>query len=136
MAKSVEAKAVFADLLQKFSEIKKAYYARVKGRVNPIELENAKDGTDTTFIVTEKIYKQNTDFYTTAPLKDGQKGRDSETKFEVLFYDSKSDTSVLKCYPVTGRTHQIRLHLKAVGHPIANDPKYGGVLFNDFVGKF
>jgi 23S rRNA-/tRNA-specific pseudouridylate synthase len=33
--------------------------------------------------------------------------------------------SVLKCYPLTGRTHQIRVHLKHLGYPIANDQMYG-----------
>jgi hypothetical protein len=30
------------------------------------------------------------------------------------------------CRPYTGRTHQLRLHLQHLGHPIANDPNYGG----------
>ena len=54
----------------------------------------------------------------------------SETKFEKLFYDEKSNTSVVICKPKTGRTHQIRIHLKYLGFPIANDPCYGGIIFN------
>ncbi|UOQ27741.1 Pseudouridine synthase [Candidatus Karelsulcia muelleri] len=34
--------------------------------------------------------------------------------------------TVLKCRLYTGRTHQIRVHLKKIGHPIFNDKKYGG----------
>merc|ERR1711981_1047880 len=33
--------------------------------------------------------------------------------------------SVVKAYPKTGRTHQIRVHLMSLGHPIANDQMYG-----------
>ena len=32
--------------------------------------------------------------------------------------------SIVRCLPVTGRTHQIRVHLQFIGHPIANDPIY------------
>ena len=38
---------------------------------------------------------------------------------------------MVKCYPKTGRTHQIRLHLRSLGYPIANDPCYGGIIYND-----
>jgi len=38
----------------------------------------------------------------------------AETEFEFLFYDEKSNTSVVKCYPKTGRTHQIRIHLRSL----------------------
>ena len=55
----------------------------------------------------------------------------AETEFEFLFYDEKSNTSVVKCYPKTGRTHQIRIHLRSLGFPIANDPCYGGIIYND-----
>ncbi len=34
--------------------------------------------------------------------------------------------SLLSCYPLTGRTHQIRVHLKHIGFPIVSDEKYGG----------
>ena len=49
-----------------------------------------------------------------------------------MFYDEESNTTVIKWYPITGRTHQIRVHLKHIGYPIANDVNYGGILYNDF----
>ncbi|BGP52534.1 hypothetical protein JCM8202v2_000089 [Rhodotorula sphaerocarpa] len=51
-------------------------------------------------------------------------GRDAETIFKRLSYDERSDTSVVHCRPITGRSHQIRVHLQYLGHPIANDPIY------------
>jgi RluA family pseudouridine synthase len=49
-------------------------------------------------------------------------GKPCETHFERLFFDGKE--SVVKCQPKTGRTHQIRVHLAHLGHPIVNDPLY------------
>ena len=51
-------------------------------------------------------------------------GRDSKTIFKRLSYNEKSNTSVIHCRPITGRSHQIRVHLQFMGHPIANDPVY------------
>jgi len=60
----------------------------------------------------------------------------AQTSFVLLSYDALSDTSLVLCKPVTGRTHQIRLHLQKLGHPIANDHCYGGQLwFGDEEGK-
>ena len=54
------------------------------------------------------------------------KAKPAQTLFTKIWYDADSDTSLLECAPVTGRTHQIRVHLKDLGHPIINDIGYGG----------
>lgn len=60
----------------------------------------------------------------------------AQTSFGVVRYDPDTDSTILLCRPQTGRTHQIRLHLQYLGHPIANDPCYGGDLwFGDAKGK-
>lgn len=59
--------------------------------------------------------------------KDGAKP--AQTSFALLQYDEQSDSSIVVAKPLTGRTHQIRLHLQYLGHPIANDPNYGGEMF-------
>lgn len=51
-------------------------------------------------------------------------GREAKTLFNRIAYDESSDTSVLYCRPITGRTHQIRVHAQLLGFPIPNDPLY------------
>lgn len=51
-------------------------------------------------------------------------GKPSQTLFEVL--DTDGGFSHLKCRLITGRTHQIRVHLAYIGHPVVGDPLYGG----------
>ena len=53
----------------------------------------------------------------------------AQTGFTVVRYDETTDSTILLCRPMTGRSHQIRLHLQFVGHPIANDSDYGGDLW-------
>ncbi|NXX73413.1 RUSD2 protein, partial [Spizella passerina] len=50
------------------------------------------------------------------------KGKPCQTLFQRLSYNGSS--SVVRCLPRTGRTHQIRVHLQFLGHPILNDPIY------------
>ena len=52
-------------------------------------------------------------------------GKASHTDFIPLEYDEVLDASLVACYPHTGRTHQIRVHLFHVKHPILGDPIYG-----------
>ena len=52
-------------------------------------------------------------------------GKASHTDFIPLEYDETLDASLIACYPHTGRTHQIRIHLFHVKHPILGDPIYG-----------
>ncbi|KAI5478778.1 drap deaminase [Pseudohyphozyma bogoriensis] len=51
-------------------------------------------------------------------------GRPSKTIFKRLSYHEGTNTSAIHCQPITGRSHQIRVHLQFLGYPIANDPVY------------
>ena len=50
--------------------------------------------------------------------------QDAATFVQVVSYDDVSNESIVECCPMTGRTHQIRIHLSMVGHPITNDVLY------------
>jgi 23S rRNA pseudouridine1911/1915/1917 synthase len=50
-------------------------------------------------------------------------GAPCETRYEVLSHDD--DRAVVRCEPITGRTHQIRVHLAAIGCPVVGDAVYG-----------
>lgn len=52
-------------------------------------------------------------------------GKRAYTTFLPLEYDATLDATLLECIPHTGRTHQIRIHLFHVKHPILGDPIYG-----------
>ena len=55
-------------------------------------------------------------------------GKPSETRFHVL--KRFADATLVEASPITGRTHQIRVHTAHAGHPIACDDKYGDQLFD------
>lgn len=58
-------------------------------------------------------------------------GRPARTAYEVLETWDEPDLSLLGCTLETGRTHQVRVHLSAIGHPIVGDRTYGGRILDD-----
>jgi 23S rRNA pseudouridine1911/1915/1917 synthase len=95
----------------------KEYLTVVRGtprpRVGTIQLALGRDVADRRRVVTR------------------QDGRESETRYEVL---ARSGTmSLVRCELITGRTHQIRVHLGARGWPIVGDSTYG--IVSDLVAR-
>ena len=106
--KSKEAAQKFRALLSD-DKIHKTYLARVIGVFPEGEI-----------IVDQPIdtdYQNNKMFI-------GENGKPSKTIFKRLETNGKE--SIVECHPITGRTHQIRIHLSYLGFPISNDEKYGG----------
>lgn len=68
-------------------------------------------------------------------------GKEARTVFKRLAYYPPSTTnregySIVRCLPLTGRTHQLRVHLQFLGHPISNDPIYSNQrVFGPDLGK-
>ncbi|MGF1710059.1 23S rRNA pseudouridine(955/2504/2580) synthase RluC [Vibrio kagoshimensis] len=60
-------------------------------------------------------------------------GKASETRFKVL--EKFQDATLIQASPITGRTHQIRVHAQYTGHPIAWDDRYGDRRFDAYTGK-
>jgi 23S rRNA pseudouridine955/2504/2580 synthase len=65
-------------------------------------------------------------------VKASQHGKVALTQFQVLtrFNHPQVTATLVEAKPITGRTHQIRVHSQLVGHPIAGDSKYGQADFN------
>lgn len=112
------------NLTEKFKnhQIKKSYYALVSGHMDP------KEGT----------IKAKIDRHPKNPMKFtvSETGKDAETHYQVK--EVYKDFSFLELHPKTGRTHQLRVHLAAVKHPIAGDKLYSGkmILNRQFLHAF
>lgn len=106
-AKTEEAKY---HLQEHWDETKKKYLAVVHGR-----LKN-QSGTITSYLAENKAFV----VYST---DDKEKGRLSHTSYKVL--KETKDFTLLEIDLLTGRKHQIRVHLADNGHPILGDRKYG-----------
>lgn len=115
--------AAFEDLKKKFQdrEVQKTYHAFVYGNMKEEE------GT-----IDRPIGRSNKDFRMWSAQR-GARGelREAITHFKVLgrSVDEKSDAenanvTFVEIEPKTGRTHQIRVHFKAINHPVVCDPLY------------
>jgi len=58
-----------------------------------------------------------------------------QTYVKKIWFDETTDSSLLECELLTGRTHQIRVHLSSMGFPIINDVNYGGKFIGNYIIK-
>ncbi len=94
-------------------EVQKRYVAVVSGRLEPLAGEiNLPLISDWQNRPRQKV--------------DRDAGKPSLTRYRRLMHDVNTDSSRVILEPVTGRTHQLRVHLAAIGHPILGDALYGG----------
>lgn len=94
--------------------VKKTYYAVIEGEIDPpkarIEVPVERNARD------PKTFRP------------GMGGKPAITDYEVVA--TGNGYSLVRLQPHTGRTHQLRVHLKYLGHPIVGDPIYGGAAYN------
>ena len=62
-----------------------------------------------------------------------KEGKPAVTHFQVL--ERFKDHTLVKCQLVSGRTHQIRVHMSAIGHPVEGDPLYAGKNYDKIYKK-
>jgi RluA family pseudouridine synthase len=106
-AKTIEAKLRLQD---QWNETEKKYLAVVHGRLEK------RSETITTYLAENKAHLM----YSTS---DARKGKLSRTAYKVL--KETKDFALLEVAPLTGRKHQIRVHLAGIGHAVLGDRKYG-----------
>ena len=60
------------------------------------------------------------------PLRviDSDNGQPSQTRWRAVLYDGRTNSTRVELQPLTGRSHQLRVHLRALGHPILGDALY------------
>jgi RluA family pseudouridine synthase len=92
------------------NKVKKWYYALVEGVSEADKIE-----------IKAPIKRKNGFVFECGENLQG--GKSSHTVIEVV--QRFKNTMLVRCEPVSGRTHQIRLHLRHWGHPIIDDPIYG-----------
>jgi tRNA pseudouridine32 synthase/23S rRNA pseudouridine746 synthase len=112
MARSLE---VQRHLQRQFEQrqVSKRYIALIKGRLEP-----ERDVVDLPLMADwPNRPRQKVDL---------KQGKPSLTRYQVVQYLPQQDISRVVLEPVTGRSHQLRVHMQALGHPIVGDRLYGG----------
>jgi 23S rRNA pseudouridine1911/1915/1917 synthase len=94
--------------------VRKVYLALVEGHIQPSEAQiDAPIGRD------PRRRKR----MAVIPPNRSARARPAQTAYQLV--DTYGDFSLVECYPLTGRTHQIRVHLAFAGYPIVGDAVYG-----------
>lgn len=92
---------------------RKSYYARVVGKFPPNEV-----------MVNCPIFSINSCGGFLIPSNSSEIPINSTTIFKLIDYNEKTNQSIVVCKPLTGKMHQIRIHLRNMGFPIVDDHKY------------
>uniref|UniRef100_A0A6P4FJ65 Pseudouridylate synthase RPUSD2 n=3 Tax=Drosophila rhopaloa TaxID=1041015 RepID=A0A6P4FJ65_DRORH len=100
-------------------QVHKEYVCRVEGRF-PDGIVECHEKID---VVSYKI----------GVCKVSPKGKECKTTFQRI--GEIGDDSIVLCKPLTGRMHQIRVHLQFLGYPISNDPLYNHEVFGPLKGR-
>lgn len=95
-------------------QVKKTYTAIVHGHLLPSNQED--NSGEWTWTLSQNAAGRS--------FPAGKKNRQpSDTKYTVI--DHSEHYTLIQCFPLTGRTHQIRRHAKLAGHPVVGDRRYG-----------
>lgn len=113
----------FFKLAFEAKKIEKSYFAYAKGKI------------DKRYEINESILKFRDLSSRLDPLSED--GRKSLTIIEPIRYFENLNITLVKAIPITGRTHQIRIHLWSIGYPIIGEPLYGNTteFRNDYIEK-
>jgi 23S rRNA pseudouridine1911/1915/1917 synthase len=104
--------------MMKQGDIRKTYIAALTGNVNDIYPDGGR--------IIAPIRRERGSIIKRITAPDGDY---AETEFKVLKYNDKA--SVVEVYPITGRTHQIRVHFQHIGFPLLGEDLYCGAARGD-----
>ena len=107
-SKNLETSKILLELFKNKDKLEKHYIALVKGKT-------PNEGT-----ISKKLHKDEKKKIVTV---DEKYGLEAITKYSKLI--DNNQYSLLKVQLLTGRTHQIRVHMNSINHPLVNDEKYG-----------
>jgi tRNA pseudouridine32 synthase/23S rRNA pseudouridine746 synthase len=97
-------------------QVHKRYIAVVQGRLAPPDLADGWGLIDLPLIL-DWLNRPRS-------IVDRAAGKPSRTRWRVLAHDAGANATRVALEPITGRSHQLRVHLQALGHPILGDPLY------------
>jgi 23S rRNA pseudouridine1911/1915/1917 synthase len=111
VAKNKQASTILKTLFENRA-CHKEYLALVKGQLKNIITIDKPTSKSNSIIIVKMICEN-------------EKGKHSTTHIQPLKFNEKNNTTLVKAIPITGRQHQIRVHLDSIGHTILGDPIYG-----------
>lgn len=109
VARNEAAAKIFKEKFAK-REVQKSYLAYVKGKFAKFIEVNEPISPDNRLKIKMKVSKN---------------GKFSKSTFKLIKYYEKGDFSLIRCFPKTGRQHQLRVHLAHINHAILGDMLYG-----------